>query len=156
MIILRYLHTVGPCEFGEDILDHEKGGFHSLPLLVRTGESIRHSDLELDENVHHKLASPRSRTSRRKSASCSLTHIGGENRIVCPQSPPLPRRSPISLQVSMICAHSSFAGSFDCRSFTSSIPRSNPLPRTSPMMLCLSFSLLSPARILFPILSEFA
>src|SRR5882762_7840406 len=156
MIILRYLHTVGPCEFGEDILDHEKGGFHSLPLLVRTGESIRHSDLELDENVHHKLASPRSRTSRRKSASCSLSHIGGENRIVCPQSQPLPRSRPIYLQVSITSAHSSVVCSFDCRSFTSSIPRRSPLPRTSPMMLCISFSLFSPARIRFPILSEFS
>jgi len=64
--------------------------------------------------AHHKLASAWSRTSRRKSASCSLMHMGGEKRIVCPQSPPLPRRSPMSLQVSITCAHSSFAGSFDC------------------------------------------
>src|SRR4029077_14918440 len=34
---------------------------------------------------NHKLANARSRTSRRKSASCSLTHIGGEKRMVWPQ-----------------------------------------------------------------------
>jgi hypothetical protein len=58
----------------------------------------------------HKVSSAQSSTSIRKSASCSLRHIGGEKRIVCPQRPPLPTSRPISLQFSMTCAHFHAAG----------------------------------------------
>src|ERR1035438_10660200 len=80
-----------------------------------------------------------------KSASVAEKIIGGFIRSVLPQSPPLPISRPMSLHASNTAAHSSLAGSFVLRSFTSSMPSMSPSPRMSPIRECFADSLANPA-----------
>jgi dihydropyrimidine dehydrogenase (NAD+) subunit PreA len=94
--------------------------------------------------------------STKKSASSRLMHIGGLIRSVLPYKPPLPIKSPRSLQSSSRSAVSVVAGSFDWRSRTSSTPSIKPMPRTSPINGCRSCKSSSRSFRCFPTTWAFA
>lgn len=81
---------------------------HHTPSPVNHQTRRRRSELTIDTHWSAKgpvTSQPAQRalqTSSRNSVSCSLTHIGRENRMICPHSPPLPRSNPIPLVDSKI------------------------------------------------------